>query len=229
MIYRRLVVIVVAVSLLLLLLSVHSATANDATVEEIKTAFERDQVAPDVIDQPPTQTICIKYGTGGVAVDLGNEVTPTQVKDQPTNITWAAEGSGSLYTLIFADPDAPSRKEPARRSFLHWLVVNIPGADLAKGETFTEYIGAGAPKDTGLHRYVFLVFKQKSRLALTRAKTSNRSAEGRPNFSVRDFAKANKLGAPVAGNYFQAQYDDYVPKLHAQLRGEAGSSTTKKA
>ena len=35
-------------------------------------------------------------------------------------------------------------------SFLHWLVTNIPECDITKGEQFAEYIGSGAPKDTGI-------------------------------------------------------------------------------
>ena len=46
-----------------------------------------------------------------------------------------------------------------------------------------------------------------------------RSREGRINFSIRNFAVKYNLGQPVAGNLFQAQYGDYVPKLHEQLSG----------
>jgi hypothetical protein len=46
-----------------------------------------------------------------------------------------------------------------------------------------------------------------------------RSREGRINFSIRNFAVKYNLGQLVAGNLFQAQYDDYVPKLHEQLSG----------
>ena len=43
--------------------------------------------------------------------------------------------------------------------------------------------------------------------------------EGRPNFKARDFAAKHKLGNPVAGNFYQAEWDDYVPKLYAQMSG----------
>ncbi|KAJ6220732.1 hypothetical protein RDWZM_006544 [Blomia tropicalis] len=154
----------------------------------------------------------------------GNELTPTQVQNQPTNITWPVESATTLYTLIMTDPDAPSRKNPTRREFLHWLVINIPGNDISRGETITSYIGSGAPKDTGLHRYVFLLYKQSKKLTTTHPKASNRSAEGRPKFSTRKFAKDHKLGNPVGGNFFQAQYDDYVPKLHEQLKPKNGTA-----
>lgn len=132
-----------------------------------------------------------------------------------------------------ADLDAPTQ---ADREVLHMLIVNIPGNDLEMGEVFTEFIGSGKhfllcylsftktrfglvgpPSGSGLHRYVFLVFKQSGKLKLTREKTSNRSGAGRFGFKTRDFVKANKLQGPVAGNFYLAQYDDYVPILHAQL------------
>lgn len=44
-----------------------------------------------------------------------------------------------------------------------------------------------------------------------------RSAEKREKFSIAKFAVKYDLGNPVAGNFYQAQYDDYVPLLYKQL------------
>lgn len=93
-----------------------------------------------------------------MSVDLGKELTPTQVKDQPT-LSWEAE-KGAYYTLMMVDPDAPSRTEFTFREVRHWLVMNIPESAVEKGDHITEYRGSGAPKGTGLHRYIFLVYKQ---------------------------------------------------------------------
>lgn len=116
------------------------------------------------------------------------------------------------------DPDAPSRKTPEFGEVRHWLIVNIPGNDLSKGQVVFDYIGSGPPKDTGLHRYVFLVFKQTSKIETTTS-VPNNSREGRLKTKTRDLIKEYNLGNPVAGNFYQAQYDDYVPVLHAQLGG----------
>lgn len=62
------------------------------------------------------------------------------------------------------DPDAPSRADPNFREVRHWLVVNIPGTDVTKGDTIVEFIGSGPPEGTGLHRYTFLVYKQSNKL-----------------------------------------------------------------
>ena len=40
----------------------------------------------------------------------------------------------TFYTIVMADPDAPSRKNPTKREWLHWMVVNIPGNKLNMGE-----------------------------------------------------------------------------------------------
>lgn len=116
--------------------------------------MEKHSVVPDVIDSIPHSILEVIYSKT-VKVDSGNELTPTKVKDQPS-VTWQAE-KDVFYTLAMTDPDAPSRKQPKFREWHHWLVVNIPGDDISKGDTLSEYIGAGPPKDTGLHRYVLLV------------------------------------------------------------------------
>lgn len=80
------------------------------------------------------------------------------MKDVP-KVEWNAD-ENELYTLLMVDPDAPSRADPKFRSYKHWAVINIPGADVARGDQITEYIGSGPPNKTGLHRYVFLMYKQ---------------------------------------------------------------------
>ena len=140
--------------------------------------------------------------------DKGVELTPTQVKDAP-KVEWKADGE-SYYTLIMTDPDAPSRKDPKMREWHHWLVGNIPEFDL----------GSGPPKDTGLHRYVILVYKQSGKLKFDEERLPGNSGKGRGKFSTKKFVEKYKLGTPVAGNFFQAQYDDYVPKLYAKLSGK---------
>lgn len=114
------------------------------------------------------------------------------------------------------DPDAPSRKTPTAKEWNHWLVGNIPGSDLSKGQVLTEYVGAGPPKDTGLHRYVFLLYKQPGKVTFQEEHKSNTNGK-RGKFNTENFAKKYGLGDPVAGNYFEAKFDDSVPALHRQL------------
>ncbi|XP_076678288.1 protein D2 isoform X2 [Andrena cerasifolii] len=177
-------------------------------------ALQTHGVVPDVIDKVPPSELSVAYPNNNV-VEIGKVLTPTQVKDPPT-VTWTAEAN-VLYTLCMTDPDAPSRKEPKFREWHHWLVGNIPGNDVSKGEVLSAYIGAGPPEGTGLHRYVFLVYKQPEKITFTEKCLTNTSGDGRPNFSIKKFASKYKLGDSIAGNMFQAEYDDYVPVLYKQL------------
>lgn len=72
-----------------------------------------------------------------------------------------------------------------------------------------------------LHRYVFLLFKQNGKLTFEETRLAIiHSGEGRRQHHVSKFAEKYGLGNPVAGNYYQAEWDDYVPTLHKQLFGK---------
>lgn len=44
---------------------------------------------------------------------------------------------------------------------MHWLIVNIPGGNLTAGQELLDYVGSGPQPGYGLHRYVFLIYKQR--------------------------------------------------------------------
>nr|KAG5704085.1 hypothetical protein BaRGS_017589 [Batillaria attramentaria] len=139
-------------------------------------------------------------------------VTPTQVKDKP-EVSFEADPN-AYYTLLMHDPDAPSRADPKFGEFQHWVVVNIPGSDVSKGEEVTAYIGSGAPKDTGLHRYVFLVYRQSGKKDFGLPRIPANHKQGRRQQKVREWISRLGLQELVAGTFFLAEYDDYVPTLH---------------
>ncbi|KAK7791191.1 hypothetical protein R5R35_005394 [Gryllus longicercus] len=174
-----------------------------------------DDFVPDVVRHPPVDVLAVRFGDKQLG--LGEELTPTQVKAPPA-LTWEANAQ-DFYTVCMTDPDAPSRATPTNREFLHWLVGNVPGGDVARGEVLAEYVGSGPPLGTGLHRYVLLVFRQPGRMEFDDEPRRNATSRiGRPRFSVQHFADRFALEQPaVAGTYYLAQWDDYVPTLHAQF------------
>jgi len=203
---------------LLLQEAAHSTISNVRSASVMSTAeeFKKHAIVPDVISKSPEKRIKVTFD-GGAEANLGNILTPTQVQNPPKNVSWEADPD-SLYTLVKTDPDAPSRSDPKWREWHHWLVVNIPGNDISKGETISAYIGAGPPRDTGLHRYVYLVYKQQGKIIdPEHGRLPNTSGDNRGQWKVKKFAQKHQLGDPVAGNFFQAEWDDYVPKLYKQL------------
>lgn len=156
---------------------------------------------PDVIDTIPPSVLSVSYPSGK-QVDMGNELTPTEVANTPT-VTWDAEPR-TYYTLSMVDPDAPSREVPTYREIEHWLVVNILGSDISTGQTIADYLGSGPPQGSGLHRYALFVYKQPRRLEF------DEGGNSRISFSIRNFAHKYNLGEPIAGNFFEAQFEEPV-------------------
>ncbi|KAJ8713089.1 hypothetical protein PYW08_008393 [Mythimna loreyi] len=190
------------------------AAVSFVTAQERGLRFNESEIVPDVLSTEPVTIMTVLYGHSKF-VTSGNILTPTEVKDIPL-VSWYYV-SDKYYTLVMTDPDAPSRAKPTSREWLHWMVVNIPGHDLTAGETIAQYVGAGPGKDSGLHRYVFLVYEQPYKMDFDEPRLTNRSMANRSLFSVSKFAEKYYLGDPIAGNFFQAEYDDYVPTLYRQL------------
>ncbi|EDV90700.1 phosphatidylethanolamine-binding protein homolog F40A3.3 [Drosophila grimshawi] len=184
---------------------------------DISESFKKHKIIPDILQVAPAKLLKVTYASG-VEVNSGNELTPTQVKNNP-RLEWETE-ENALYAVILTDPDAPSRKEPKFREWHHWLVVNVPGTQVDKGDVLSAFVGAGPPQGTGLHRYVFLVYKQSQKLSCNEPHIPKTSGDKRGKFSTEKFVAKYKLGNPVAGNFFQAQWDDYVPTLYKQLSGK---------
>ncbi|CAK1590511.1 unnamed protein product [Parnassius mnemosyne] len=175
--------------------------------QKVSTTIEND-----LHRQESQQLLFITGGItypGGVEVEEGNEITPTQAKDQPT-VSWDTEPN-AFYTIVMIDPDARNRE------WQHWLVGNVPGSDVSKGDVLATYVGAGPSPGTGLHRYVFLVYKQPDKIEFDEERRPNVSPDGRLGFSIAKFAEKYNFGKPVAGNFYLAQYDDYVRLLNKEL------------
>ncbi|KAJ8263416.1 hypothetical protein COCON_G00158730 [Conger conger] len=171
------------------------------------------------VDEKPAHPLVVKYGSLEID-ELGKVLTPTQVQNPPTAIEWDGCDSSKLYTLAMTDPDAPSRKDPKFREWHHFLLVNMKGNDISSGCVMSDYVGSGPPKGTGLHRYVWLVYEQPGKISCTEAVLTNRSGDNRGKFKLQNFRKKYQLGAAVAGNCYQAEWDSYVPKLYEQLAGK---------
>ncbi|XP_055467925.1 phosphatidylethanolamine-binding protein 1-like [Psammomys obesus] len=172
------------------------------------------------VDERPQHPLRVSYASGVEVDELGQVLTPTQVKNRPSSISWDGLDPGKLYTLVLTDPDAPSRKDPKYREWHHFLVVNMKGNDISSGKVLSDYVGSGPPSGTGLHRYVWLVYEQDKPLRCDEPILSNRSGDHRGKFRAAAFRKKYHLGTPVAGTCYQAEWDDYVPKLHKQLSGK---------
>ncbi|WOL02891.1 hypothetical protein Cni_G11610 [Canna indica] len=153
------------------------------------------RVIGDVVDLfVPTISMTVRFGSKHV--NNGCEIKPSMASDPPS--VQIAGRLSDLYTLVMTDPDAPSPSEPLMRECLQWIVINMPGGtDPSQGEEVVPYMPPRPP--VGIHRYVLVLFQQKSRLQDVIPPLS------RANFKTRSFAAQNELGLPVATVYFNSQ------------------------
>ncbi|CAI0544297.1 unnamed protein product [Linum tenue] len=133
----------------------------------------------------------------------GHELFPSALTHKP-KVEVLGGDLRSFFTLVMTDPDFPGPSDPYLREHLHWVVTDIPGTTDA---TFgREVVSYEMPRPTiGIHRYVFLLFKQKRRLLLNPPSSASSTTILRDNFDSRKFAVDNQLGLPVAALYFNAQ------------------------
>nr|ANS56352.1 MFT-like protein [Zamia furfuracea] len=152
----------------------------------------------DVIDTfVPSVDAAVYYGSKQVT--NGCEIKPSAALQPPNvQVKTGRYYDESLYTLVMTDPDAPSPSEPSMREWVHWIVTDIPaGADASQGKEVLAYTGPKPP--IGIHRYVFVAFKQRGPMPWVMP------PQARNNFSTRAFAAHHGLGLPVAAVYFNAQ------------------------
>ncbi|KAG6678874.1 hypothetical protein I3843_14G101600 [Carya illinoinensis] len=128
----------------------------------------------------------------------GHELFPSIVSMKPM-VEVDGGDLRSFFTLILTDPDVPGPSDPYLREHLHWIVTDIPGTTNA---TFgREVVDYEMPRpNIGIHRFVFLLFKQKRRETIKITVPPPRDL-----FNTRKFAEENELGLPVAALFFNAQ------------------------
>ncbi|RDX91048.1 Protein CENTRORADIALIS, partial [Mucuna pruriens] len=154
------------------------------------------RVIGDVLESfTPTIKMSVTYNK--TQVYNGHELIPSTVTTRP-RVEIDGDDMRSFFTLIMTDPDVPGPSDPYLREHLHWMVTDIPGTTNASfGNVLVSY---EMPKPKiGIHRYVFVLFKQKRRQCVTPPSNS------RDHFNTRKFSAENDLGLPVAAVYFNAQ------------------------
>nr|XP_018913439.1 PREDICTED: protein D3-like [Bemisia tabaci] len=190
---------------------------------EINSKVEEFGICPDVIDKNANLKLIHVQFRQTVTVMLGNKVHVKALGCKPHNITWEADNS-TLYTLLLVDPDWPIKEPRTINEFPHWMVGNIPGSNVDKGETIIDYVGFRATVvDENPHRYTFLAYAQPKKKPikfdeprLNTTQIYERSYIKRfSNFSGKNIAKKYNL-TNVGINFFLVSHkekyidDDYL-------------------
>lgn len=162
---------------------------SDSTV-----AFAACKAIPEIVQEVgDSPRLSLRFGS--ITLENGMSLNPSELMHEPDVQFIDADGT---YTLMMIDPDAPTPHAPKYRSWIHWLVINIPAHDISRGEEVEAYM----PPEPGKHRhrYLFLLFKQQGRVKMHRLAK-------RQGFQVKSFAEEHRLGNPCNGLFFWCSSD----------------------
>ena len=84
----------------------------------------------------------------------GSERPRVNTVEQP-NIRYS-KSPQEFSTLLIWDPDAPAK------SYIHWLIVNIPGSQISAGQEILPYKPPTPP--SGTHRYFVTLYNQSGKI-----------------------------------------------------------------
>ena len=149
------------------------------------------------------------------------QITIRQVQNEPLLSVDSAIDTDKLYTVIMTDPDAKDRIKHEKREWVHFVAINCPVTenkkakkyvfDTKNGEILIEFVRSKPPKDTGLHRYVFLVYQQTKKIDINNCNQPKLGVKGkgRALWSAKKFAATSPCNKLIAGNFFQAKHDGF--------------------
>nr|XP_018902371.1 PREDICTED: protein D2-like isoform X1 [Bemisia tabaci]XP_018902372.1 PREDICTED: protein D2-like isoform X1 [Bemisia tabaci] len=187
------------------------ALANDdfldeTSVEEMVKKLEKWKIIPECFSIQPRHEFLIRY-TRDVYIKFGTEVDPApDMTWLRFNMIWNAQ-ENIYYTAMLVGLDEPSVQTPVHREYLYWLVTNIPICKILNGHVIAEYQQPKPENNTGLHRYVYIVYRQPCGEMIYREKhIDKRDIEPRYNFSNRKFADKYGYAGPYAVNFFTAKF-----------------------
>ncbi|XP_070270193.1 phosphatidylethanolamine-binding protein 4 isoform X4 [Myotis yumanensis] len=116
----------------------------------------------------------------------------------PPTVKFPKASESATYILIMVDPDAPSRSSPQARFWRHWLVTDIKGADLKKGEIKGQELSGFWDMDKFLSRFQLITPEASTQFMTENYKDSpDADVPVRGSSKPKDQLKTLGLALPV--------------------------------
>ena len=194
------------------------AMSDSVTIE----ALTAGGIVPDAIlattTLPSTGLLLLPVTyADNVTVTLGGSgVTPLQARAAPQYTVPRGLPDDAVYTVVALDLDAPSRRKPSSRCFIHHMQVNVrasaasAASDADAGVHHVPYYPPCPPQNSGKHRYVFLLYRQSAAIDVTRLPRYGMMQRRRQQLpTIEGTLSAAGAGAVdlVAVNWFEAEWE----------------------
>jgi large subunit ribosomal protein L38 len=147
----------------------------------------------------------------------GNFLKPYEAASAP-QVSYEAK-EDELYTLVLTTPDCHLSEE--KGEYLHWLVGNIPGNQVAKGQELCDYLQPFPPRGAGYCRYIFVLYKQEKMLDLSKfARKTPCTNLAERTFSTYDFYRELQDDVtPIGLGFFQSDWDQTLTRFFHDTLG----------
>ena len=184
---------------------------SGAVYEDIYEAAELYGLYEDLFDHGyfrPCTMLDIQYQHGDMIVPVhrGNVVKPGEAAQTP-HVRFDSGDTG-LWCLVMSGLDTHLGTEG--QEYLHWMVGNIKGADMASGDTLCRYLQPFPPYGTGYHRFAFVLYRQEQEIDFScesRDETSGVSLDQRTFKTLDFYSKFQDQLTPAGLAFFQSDYE----------------------
>jgi phosphatidylethanolamine-binding protein (PEBP) family uncharacterized protein len=139
-------------------------------------------------------------------------LTPSETKEQP--IIKYNSNDNNLYTLILYDPDS------IYGTYIHWAIVNIPEDNINNSTIIVPYLGPQPPSGTGIHNYIFQLYKQSEKKYI-------KPLEGR-QFELEDLKNKLQVSNLITEFVFKSQFESGGTK-NKKVKKTKKTKKTKKS
>jgi len=185
---------------------------GDKSIEKVRHTFEEYYISATIhLPFDPVVLFEVTFpqlDAPPIHITAGIQITPKQASEPPhfalCDHDLRAVGRGP-FVVAAVDPDAaPSLAEV--RHFLGGGFYLEPGhqgehALVNKTPALSEFLTPQPPAGSGLHRYIFLLFKEPPTFKDQKLINSSSSPL---RFNTSAFVEATGLGAPLGGTFFRA-------------------------
>ena len=164
----------------------------------------------------PNVDMCVGFENNSIFASNDNKLKPSIVENVPQVMLRLANAT-RIYPFIMIDLDSIHCKQDERAAYLHWGIVNIEGGDIETGIEIQPYLSPAPEYNSGVHRFVFLLFDQSSDFDPDQLEEIDAMFQHRESFPYLSFLAHSHLAAPVAVNGFYAGWEEYCGKLHERM------------
>jgi len=148
-------------------------------------------------------------------VHCGNIIKPSEARTQP-DVSYPS-APDDLWTLLATNPDGDLYRPESE--CCHWLVTNIPGSAVARGDTLVPHLPPCPPRGVGYQRLVFLLFRQTRPLQHQLALSDPHSLRER-SWSTLDFYRQHEDSLIPAGlRWMSSDWDHTMPDYFHNVLG----------